>query len=129
MYERSSTVRVWQTTGSVAALGTAHLTRLVSCTGHNLQRRVPGRLPDLLEHLGEDLGGLRTRDGVLTLEHEERHAGRTVRRRPGDVGSHRIGVRVAGEHLVDAPAVEPGPGRDLAEHGVVGQVARLLEVR
>ena len=85
--------------------------------------------PRLLQHLREHLGRLRAGDAVLLVDHEERDARGAVGLRLLDVRAH-LGLELAGrEHLVDPYAVEAGRHRDLAQHGVVGDVAGPGEVR
>ena len=77
----------------------------------------------------ECLGGLRAGDAVLAVDDEERHAAGA--QHPGfvEVGAHRVGVLVAGQHGAHPGLVRAGLGEQAGQGVVVGQVGALGEVR
>src|SRR5690606_20171275 len=85
--------------------------------------------PGACEHVREELGRLRAGDPVALVDDEERHPRRAVGPRLRDVGRDGVGELVALEDLGDALRVDADGGAQLGEHGVVGDVAPLDEVR
>jgi len=77
----------------------------------------------------ERLGGLRTGDAVRPVDDEERHAIGAQHAGFVEVGAHRVGVLVAGQHGACPGLVHAGLGEQAGQGVLVGQVGALGEVR